>query len=415
MASAPASIGHEEQAASVIRSMPALRAHVQAPTKARDYRRLMQDIGVDPDALGVLELHPMVIYAEQPGSWLYPEDLLRLELLDRLIASGGFHPRSGPMTLLNDGFSSSGNKAYFTQLHLLPGLCPLRLIGAENARVYRRYAYDRIPLRGSIEARVRDVMTEVIELLRAATRGPDEFAQWARQRLLAGLPPWLRPVFPGDNQKRALLELGARLHAHDTGQAAALLASLALEGQAHATWASYWITVGGRLAGRPVALLDAIFNRMVLAMERPVVAARALARWSGRGGVVPLTGAVDEDGRFCLIFCDPASGALRWDGHGAITWPQVRAMAEEGRTGGPSVILEYLMMAALGIYVIGDRHDGQTAFERCAQAVHERYLGLPWPLIIFPGPRVDTPEGILEVFGDRHRREREIVFSGFFT
>lgn len=73
----------------------------------------------------------------------------------------------------------------------------------------------------------------------------------------------------------------------------------------------------------------------------------------------------------------------------------VRALATAGRSGGPTGVLEYLMLAATGHSLVIDGRDEVTPFQAQACAAHAHLMGCGFPWLTFvmrpdPGPEADA-------------------------
>ena len=73
----------ERLARTHITSGAELKAHLAARDQARGYRQLLADLGIDSQALGLEDRPPALLFAEQPGCWYTPRDLVRARLLRR--------------------------------------------------------------------------------------------------------------------------------------------------------------------------------------------------------------------------------------------------------------------------------------------------------------------------------------------
>lgn len=367
-------------------SLRMLREHIVDGPKEGGYRSMLRDLGVDPSKLGVLSWHPTLIVAEQLGNWFYPEDRARYELLVRLVDRGGVDPRSGVMTVVRDGFSTSAMKAFFTSFRLYDWERNTSFIGTTAARRHRHRCYDALPL-SAVRERIDAILELAVELLDSSASGVAAYRRAARRRFDEALDPACRPLLPAGNDRRALEAVGRRLAACDATEATTTLERARARLDAAESWAGFWTLVNEDALGRRIAPLDPLFNRMVLAIEDPFRTASTLRRWTGVRGPIPLVGIVDDARKYRLVSCEPGRARLRVHGdpHSVVEWDWIREQAHRGLTGGPAVILEYLMMAAIGIYGIADRGDGRLPFERTIRTIHHHYTGLPWPSVVVPG------------------------------
>lgn len=369
-----------------LRGWRAVESHWRAAGRRPRYRRLLARFGVDPDAceaLGTAD-HPRLMYAEQAGCWLMLRDRARVAFTRRLAARLGAPDRWRVCALGADAMSD-GAKSVLVEVWLHPGFGRLRLLPSMVMRRHRRTSYRALPLDGRPRQRLRDAFAGMGRLGAAIARGPGAFAATMAEGLRAGAAPGLRSLLPRENRPAALRRLGQALSDID----ARALVELADHGARQAAeapgWAELWAAINGRFLGAPVRALDPLFDRFVGCIVDPDRAGRALAGLQPdptRG--VPLVGIIDPGDRYRIVYWTP--DGLFWRSKGErrpIEWSAVQALAAEGRSGGPAGVLEYLMLAATGRYLVVDTCDPVARFQRVAADVHRRWLDLDFPCVAF--------------------------------
>jgi hypothetical protein len=407
-----------------ISSWSGLAAHLAAPGKRDAYRKLLREFGIDPDAGEVRNLgeRPVILFAEQPGCWLTPRDVVRARLLERLIQRGDFDRElSGVRTLEHDRFTANGDKGIFLDFHLHRDLGPARLVGSQFVKKFEHRTYASLKIAAMSYQRVRAIWDYSLQMIESASASPARFVQVTAE-LLAGSPvKGARDVLPESNDPERLLALGedlARLRLEPAFKAlwparAALVKDVA--------WHHYWNGVNSELLGLPIESLSPLLGRFLLAVRDPVKLARRLHEESGAapGEPVSVAGLVTDDDVFRMVLFDPdreSFFALRRDGtRRTFPWEELRACAGDELGARPSGILEYLLLAAFGFYLLVDCADGVQPFHRAVCEIHERCTGLGYPWITFEVHGALAPEEnrFLDLFHPGFPELAVDVLSGF--
>lgn len=355
------------------------------------YRRLMLDFGIDPDIVSQGERQaPRFLYAEHPGNWAYPADVIRIRLAAALAQRFG-----GAAEILqfdNDVFRMNGIKRFFTQWCLHPQLPWVSLVRAKDARagqLWHRRVYGSIRLAGTSRQSLIDKFTVALELLRCVADGkpPLELlnGSWSpsAREVLGG--PWSRGTARQLAESMAMSRLDAAQLPLTTGLD--LLRD-------QPTWSTLWQRINSTFLGQPVGRIDPIFETFLLAIRDPEKMARKLASMDGVDRV-PVAAMV-EHGEFRLVIYDCGRRrflALRSTGDTdgkVVVWDDVRRQALEGRGGTPSATVEYLMMAAQGFMVVCDPYDGQTPFEQRVAQLHQQAVGRRFPWVSLKHRFIDS-------------------------
>ncbi len=384
-----------------------LERHFATP-KVRAYDRMLHDFGVDPHALWDLRQQPRLLFAEQPGCWFSPRDLIRYRLLRTLVPILGLDPNtSGIFSLADDACTATGDKKILLWFKLHADLGPVSLLGSSFLRRHRRRTYRSLRLTDQAHERVHRVLTISLQLLEAAALSPRSFSREATAILGQGVPPGLRALLPPAVDARSLAALGAELQTHDLVPASELVRSALHLLRPDLSWASYWDAVNRHFLSCEIRALAPWLNRFVLAIHNPLQLVR---QWlhccpDRRSEPLPLVGVITEREEYRMVFCDPKTAELYFEQgrqRQAISWAQIRELAQQGQTGGPSGTLEYLCFAACGFYLLVDTSDGVHPFHSRACAIHQHYTGLKFPWITFPlrWPHRQTAErdSLLDVF-----------------
>lgn len=398
-----------------------LERHCRNEAKHAGYERLLVDLGIDVSRFAVLATPPRLILAEQPGCWFYADDVIRHRLLRVLTGTLGFHATSGVLSLASDAFTCRGVKRLFLSFQLHRELEPVALVGAAFQRRHRNRTYHSLEISGSTHERMATILDVSLAMLGSAAESPRAFAEATTAIFQAGLRPGLRPLLPASSERRGLLELGRRLAEHDLAAARRPLAAARRELADGVSWARYWDRVNGTFLGARVGDLGPLLNRFLLAVDDPVRLSRQLARLSRHPAGQPLAVAAvfAEDEKYRMVFFDPARGRFFYRPAGRarreISWTRLRALAEDGRTGGPAGTLEYLLMAAAGIYLVADPDDGSSRFERRAREIHRRYTGLPFPYVALASDGVYPATDYLRLFEPDFEPRTQAAIDRFFS
>ena len=393
-------------------SWGAVCRHQENRAKVEGYRRLCEDLGIDAAALCPTASswdpwhdRPRLIHAEQPGNWLYPDDVLRSRLLSALKEEGDFDRRSGPLCLSNDAFGHRGWKRFFIQFYLGFGLGPVSWVGSPFSRRHQGCSYASLRISGTVFRRFTTILDICQRLLSAAESSPRSFVREAGAILNQGAPDGLRKLLPPKRDRSNLEALSRSLEACDLDRALTTLRVAQDHLLDGAPWTTFWNRVNGHLLGTEVGRLESVCTPFVMAIQDPFHTARALAGLTTHRADEPiaLAGLVTDDDHYRLVCCDPAGRRLFLRGTSRadqpISWSKVRERAAAGQCGGPSPILKYLLMAARGLYVVADPLDGNTSFERQISRIHRQYTGLCFPWISMPKSwPLDWPGSFLNLY-----------------
>ena len=347
------------------------------------YRALLQRFGIRPSL--VEEARPRAFFSEHPGSWFYPNDAQRVALTEALSQRLGTDP--WVMQFHNDAFRANGIKRFFARWQLYEGSGWSWLVRPVHRRLWQHRTYGSITLDPTAVTRLRRQFEGALEMLREASSHRQLWALLDRSQ-----PDDVRQLLGPPRSRTAVRVLGQKLDRHDLDAARRpLQAGLdALREDPVPTWATLWRRINECFVNRPIASVDPLFGRFLLAIEDPEKMARELARRLPResnradGESVPVAGFVTPEGEFRLVTYDLERRRFLALGGGetrAIDWSEVRSAVEAGRSAGPSGIVEYLSMAALGILIVGDPGDGHTPFERRVDRLHREAIGHPFPWV----------------------------------
>lgn len=401
-------------------SFRALEHHLHDPRHEPAYARLLDTFGLDAGRFAELRCPGRLALAEPAGSWFFGEDLIRHRLLLRLRQSGLFHDRSGPLMLGADAFTCRGIKRLAITLLLHRELGPVSLVGAAAIRRFRNRVYRALPIEGAVYDRLAATLDIATALLDAARVSPEVFARETLGIFRQGLRAGLRPLLPSAVDRRRLVELGAELQDHDLERAILPLEAARRELVPGQSWPAYWRQVTSLFLDEPVGYLGPLFDRFLLAVEDPIKMARALFHESRHPRSEPLAVAaiITEEEKYRMVFFDHDTENFflrpRPETRRTITWDTIRELASRGRSGGPSGTLEYLLMAASGLYLIASPEDGQRPFELRARAIHERLVGTPFPYVALPAEVAPEAHAYLEIFTDTFERQSRQAFEHFF-
>jgi hypothetical protein len=384
-----------------------LAAHREASGKSQAYRRFLVDFGFDPDDSPVRGLvdRPSLLFAEQPGCWYTPRDLVRAHLLERLIQRGRFDPElSGIRTLSHDRFTAIGEKGVFLDFALHPRLGVARLVGSQFLKKYEHRTYSSLRLTSHSYLRIRAIWDFALRMLEAASESPTRFAEVATAIFDAGPLPGARDILPSSNDPAELVEIGAELERcrlEPAFQALWPARSLLSKGIA---WDEYWNRLNSEFLSQPIEPLEPLLGRYLLAVTDPVKLGRRLHEESGleRDEPVSIAGIVSDDDVFRSVQFDPVEEeyfVLRRDGcRRQVSWDEIRSACGFG--GRPSGVLEYLLFAAFGSYLLVDPGDSVQPFHETIGRIHRRYTGLdfPWMTFEIAGPIADDANCFLEIY-----------------
>lgn len=407
-----------------LRSWSELREHLDHGAKRDGYRRFLRDFGVDPDDSAVRGLidRPSLLFAEQPGCWYTPRDLVRARLLERLIERGRFDPElSGVRTLAHDRFTGIGDKSVFLDFALHPRLGPARVVGSQYLKKYEHRTYASLRLASHSHSRLRAIWDFSLRLIEAAAQSPKRFVTVAGEIFDAGPMQGARDLLPESNDPVALLEIGEDL------------ARCRLEPAFHALWPArarlakgiawdvYWNAVNSEFLSQPIAGLEPLLGRYLLAVRDPVKLARSLHEASGLAADEPVSIAsiVSDDDVARIVLFDPMTEGfflLRRDGaRRDVVWDELRSAAGFGAR--PSGMLEYLFFAAFGSYLLVDAADGIQPFHETVCRIHREYTGLGFPWVTFgvEGELAGNGNCFVEIYRPGFAEATVGILSDFFA
>ncbi len=392
-----------------IQNWSELAAHLEATGKREAYRKFLFGLGVDPDAPEVRGLgdRPALLFAEQPGCWFTARDVVRARLLERLIDRGGFDAElSGVRTLAHDRFTADGDKSVFLDFRLHPRLGPARLVGSQFIKKYDHRTYASLNISSSTLQRIKAIWDYSLQMIEAASISPQRFEQVVRGIFDASPVKGARDVLPEGHDSASLLAIGEDL-AHcrlEPAFQALWPARSALHRDI--AWPAYWDAVNSEFLGMGIESLSTLLGRFLLAVQDPVKLARRMHE-EGDGAPdepVSVAGIVSDDDVFRTVYFDPVhehffltrrDGSLR-----VLAWDEIRAAATDGRGARPSGVLEYLLLAAFGFYLLVDCGDSVQPFHEAACAAHRRATGLGFPWVTFSvrGPLAEDGNSFIDVF-----------------
>jgi len=414
----PVLTGHPLQ----IQSWSELESHLARPGKREAYRKFLVDFGIDPDADAVrgLDARPTLLFAEQPGCWFTPRDMIRARLLERLVQRARFDAeRSGPRTLAHDRFTAVGDKGVFLDFALHPALGPVQLVGSQYLKKFEHRTYASLKLASHSYKRLRAILDYSLRMIEAASISPQRFVKITTEIFNEGPLLGSRDVLPLSNDPADLLAIGEDVARCRLDPAFQTLWPARARLRNGIAWDAYWNQVNAEFLEQAVEPLEPLLGRFVLAVSDPVRLGRRLHEESGLDPDEPVSvaGTVSDDDVFRNIHFDPRDESffvLRRDGaRRQTTWDEVRSASEFGAR--PSGVLEYLLFAAFGSYLLVDPGDGVHPFHETACAIHQRYTGAGFPWVTFPvsGPMAGAGNCFLEIFRPGFAEITVDILSGF--
>lgn len=398
-----------------------LDRHVHDERKHAGYARLLADFGVDAERFSCLVRHPRLILAEQPGCWFGGDDLMRYHLLARLADVMGAGAGPEVLSLASDAFTCRGVKRDFLLFKLHRRLGSVHLVGASYIRRHRNQVYDALTISGSACERLAALLDLSLAMLGSAAVSPAAFADEVGAIFRAGIRPGVRPLLPARGDRRGLRTFAARLRRYDLEAARRPLAAAREALHDGVSWAGYWDRVNAAFLGSEISPLGPLFNRFLLAVDDPVKMARQQLRLCCPDSSEPIAVAavVAAGAKYRMVFFDPADERFFYcpqpGRRRPISWERLRELARGGRTGGPAGTLEYLLMAASGIYLVADPVDGHSRFERDARRIHELYTGLPFPYVALPASLCGREPDYLEMFAPGFAERCRTALERFFA
>lgn len=290
----------------------------------------------------------------------------------------------------------------------------VHLLGASYRRRNRHRTYAALPLDHGPLRRLVTLFTSAADMLEAARLSPETFADEMVRRFQEGFEPGLRPMMPPAGDRASLLEFAARLRRYRLDEALAHLATTCCELRPGLGWSELWNSINSNFFGMPIDALGPLYNRFLLAVSDPVRMGHALRRdlrdlcGVDDGRDVSVAAVITPQEKYRMVFFDAEvenfyfrdGDEVRHD----LDWSELRHRAQSCRTGGPSGVLAYLMMAAAGIYLVSDPMDGTSPFESAAHTIHQHRMDLPFPSLA-PVPRYGSGRGgFLKIFSDEFER-----------
>jgi hypothetical protein len=399
-----------------------LRAHLSAADRASGYRRMATALGIDPGIVPEDDNRPGLLFAEQPGCWFTARDHIRVRILDLLVTRGWFDwRRSGVYALADDRFTSEGDKAVFLAFELCSSLGPVRVLGSTYIRRNRRKTYAALELDEGAVERLRAIFETSREILLASMQGDESFTTRIRELRAEGMPPGLEALLPPDGSDDRLSELCGRMTVFQAAQAAALLEHGLGRLEVGVGWEGFWNELNGRFLGTTVQRFGPLLNRLLLAIRDPIRMSQGVIDALGLDPHQPIkiAGAALDEETYRMIWYDPAIEGFyveRGDEQVPVAWDEVRGVAMAGGAASPSGMLEYLLLAATGHYLIVDPGDGFQYFHALACALHEEYTGRKFPWITFSAEDVDAghdANSFLEAFHPRFARRVDGILQTF--
>lgn len=380
-------------------SWPEVREHLDDARRWARYRALLIDFGIETAGIELaMQRPPKFIFAEHPGNWTYPADVARVRLARAMARRCGTEAQI--LQFDNDVFRKNGLKAFFSRWCLHPMLPWVSLVRAKDTRsvkgasgvrrnrAWHRKVYGSIRLQGASRQGLLDKLGMALELIRTVEAGESPLALLNRQ-----CSPAAREVIGGPWDRRAAKRLADSMTCSDLQAAQGpLQVGLAALQQPSITWSSLWQEFNSAFLHLEVKRIDPIFEGFLLAVEDPWRMAERLAEIDGSARVT-VAGFVEHD-EFRLVAFDRArrvflafDSVADNDGR-EIEWSTLRDHAKAGRGATPCAIIEYLMMAANGYFVVSDPFDGQTPFELRVAEIHQAAIARRFPWVSLFNPYV---------------------------
>ncbi len=401
--------------------------HLDDSARWSRYRALLDDFGIDTAGVTLAaQRPPRFIFAEHPGNWAYPADVARVRLAQALARRCGTEAQI--LQFDNDVFRKNGLKAFFSKWCLHPLLPWVSLVRAKDTRslkeksagtvgvhrrprnqrnrAWHRKVYGSIKLQGASRQGLHDKLDMALELMATVEAGESPLALLNRRCSAAA-----REVIGGPWDRQAARRLAVSMASSDLRAAQGpLRVGLTALQQPAITWAGLWQQINSAFLQQEVGHIDPVFESFLLAIDDPWRMADRLAEIDGSDRVT-VAGFVEDDEFRLVAFDRPRRVFLAFSSVGdsegrEIQWSTLREHAKAGRGSTPCAIIEYLMMAASGYFVVSDPYDGQTPFEQRVAELHQKAIGrrFPWVSLFNPyvgghaGSYLDCYHGGLETF-----------------
>lgn len=372
-----------------IKTLAALQRH----TRTFDRARLAHDFSVRCAGVGD---RPFGLIVEQPGVWLYPSYRWRLALLREAVEGAELDlSASGLYFLETDSFSSNGAKKSLTFIDWSAEIGELSVLRRSTRLRFEHRSYESIMLSDDDLQPLYSTLLAVKSLVSAAKESKREFFAAARMlknaprpssapALVHGEGKWLWPSY----ESFAALDLDKLLVLLQRWQASCV---------GPQTWVSLWSDINKTVLG-PIRSAAPMWRRLLQEVESPHALASAQATLEqGRDRlVVPLAHSFDAAGRRAVIAYELESRRCIKRAHGEseelVDWDDVRSGVHGACQ--LSGFGSYVVLAALGGYLILDPGDPVVPFQKLAQRVvkHVTSNDFPWVMTTLAGG--NAPESV---------------------
>jgi hypothetical protein len=353
------------------------------------YGPVRERFGIDYDpSLGSF-VRPALKMVEHPGCWIFPSHKLRAMLLQELVSRNYFCAESsGTFSLESDGFSSYGDKRWYTIFDLSEDFRDIAVLTRSHRQAFEHRTYSSITVSESAAERIGMLCGLLSDLCDAAAHSEKAFVEGCKRLRLQRTKYNLQAILPGNASSQGLSAVARRLRTRNLSHMARGLETMGQQFLPGENWACAWNSVNSTLLDLDVRPAGAFWTRMFLSVHDPEKFASALAEETGLAQVA-VAAIPNGFGRRKRIIYN--AGTHRFHiassrGETPLAWEDLRESALQGMPVMLSALGSYLVYAAHGNYFLIDSFDRTAEFQKQIEKVLIKMTGYNYPWIFLRIP-----------------------------
>ncbi len=432
----------------IIDSFQGLLDHLRDPNKNGKYNQIADELGLDVDFFEKQRSKPKIVMAEQAGPWLYSSYRFRNQLVNKVVDRlnkeniGIDNDKSGALTLFNDPIVTSGEKAVFNGFSFIEVLnqIPFLTSGFIKKNLHKLPYGDIVVSSASSNEKInKDILKHsidsvydfVIMFLEIANKDKNKLTDETIAKIYNLIHDKdlkhaisKKSFISGDLSKNKIREIIKSLTDVDIDEAIKFIKEAKNHLTNHndkndLTWGDYWTKVNSIFIENKINKVDKLFNEFILAIKdikKLVFGLSSLMKQDlKKYPNVSLFSITTLKGKMQTVKYDTINNELFYitkKQKQVISFDEIKKLAKEGSTGGPTVVLEYIMMCLSSIYIFPESDECLTQdWEKNLVKFHQERIGLPFPIV-----KVETcfeSKAFIDTYRNSFREDCLKIIEGF--